>query len=78
MTTMEEAASLAFENKEAIGKAEQVGCYFCLRAFPAIEVDEWTDDEATALCPHCGVDAILPGITDIEFLTAAHVHWFCM
>ena len=27
--------------------------------FAVDEVEEWVDDGATALCPHCGVDAVL-------------------
>jgi hypothetical protein len=35
------------------------GCFFCLQTFPPTEIQEWTDDDQTALCPRCGIDAVL-------------------
>jgi NAD-dependent SIR2 family protein deacetylase len=34
-------------------------CFHCLHAFPAEQINQWTDDGETALCPNCGVDAVL-------------------
>lgn len=49
-----------FSNREAIKAAEICGCASCLRVFPARLVDAWTDDGETALCPYCGLDALVP------------------
>jgi hypothetical protein len=53
------------------------GCYFCLTAFDGGTVAEWTDAGETALCPRCGIDAVVPGETRIEALVALHERWFC-
>ena len=37
----------------------QFGCFHCLSTFKAERVCEWADDGRTALCPVCGVDAVL-------------------
>ncbi|RLS56111.1 MAG: cytoplasmic protein [Planctomycetota bacterium] len=60
------------------------GCFYCRAIFPPTEILEWTDPREgtgqTAICPHCGVDAVLGTesgypITD-QFLQAMHQHWF--
>lgn len=53
------------------------GCYFCLTVFDGGTVAEWTDAGETALCPRCGIDAVLPGEARIEALAALHERWFC-
>ena len=35
------------------------GCFHCCRKFLPKEINEWVDDGNTALCPYCGVDAVL-------------------
>lgn len=35
------------------------GCFFCFHQFPANAVTKWIDGNQTALCPRCGIDAIL-------------------
>jgi NAD-dependent SIR2 family protein deacetylase len=43
----------------------ECGCFCCLQTFAASEVIDWIDDGDTPLCPHCGIAAVLPGVTDI-------------
>ena len=50
---------LSSHNRPAIISAKTVGCYFCLRIYPRKEITEWTDQGNTAICPHCGIDAVL-------------------
>jgi hypothetical protein len=49
------------------------------------EIAEWVDDDAdgegqTALCPKCGIDAVLPGNAGFDlapdFLAKMKAHWF--
>lgn len=38
------------------------GCFCCLSLFPPAEITEWMDEEGgeeTALCPRCGIDAVI-------------------
>jgi NAD-dependent SIR2 family protein deacetylase len=48
------------------------GCFHCLHIYEAIEVIDWIDDGETPLCPHCGVDAVMFGVTDLGELVAMH------
>jgi hypothetical protein len=47
-----------------------------LQTFAATDIIAWVDDDTTALCPLCGIDAVLPGITDAETLRSLHHHRF--
>jgi hypothetical protein len=44
------------------------GCFCCLHTFAATEVIDWIDDGDTPLCPFCGMDSVLPGVTDLAEL----------
>jgi hypothetical protein len=46
------------------------GCFFCLRTYPSSEIVDFTDQGKTAFCPHCGIDAVLPVVADLETLRA--------
>lgn len=55
------------------------GCFHCLKLFTPGAIEEWIDRGWTALCPHCGVDAVLPGTTvtmSVEMLREMQSHWF--
>jgi hypothetical protein len=46
-----------------LGASEACGCIACERIHFPSEIVHWVD-EGTAVCPHCGVDAVvgsLPG-----------------
>ena len=55
-----------------IASSEWAGCFFCLSIFAPAEITEWIDEPPggdgrahpppgdTALCPRCGMDAVLP------------------
>jgi NAD-dependent SIR2 family protein deacetylase len=52
------------------------GCFHCLHVYEATEVIDWIDDGETPVCPHCGVDAVMPGVTDLgELLTMHHTRF---
>ena len=38
---------------------ELVHCYYCMKSIPFKEIIEWIDNNETALCPLCGIDAIV-------------------
>jgi hypothetical protein len=76
MFELERTHALSIHNRTAIATADTVSCFFCLRAFPSSSVTKWTDGGKTALCPHCAVDAVLPGEYSIEDLSALYQHYF--
>lgn len=66
------------------------GCFHCLATFPHGKVTEWVDWSAdgrddggrTALCPRCGIDAVIGSASGFpptpEFLARMEAHWFGM
>ena len=52
-------------NQKAVTQSDYCGCFACKETFPGSEVTEFVDEnskpERTAVCPRCGIDAVLPG-----------------
>ena len=68
-------------NRSEIQASELCGCLCCLGIFPPAEIVEWVDAKGdTALCPKCGVDAVIGSASgvplDDEFFTLMQKHWF--
>ena len=42
-----------------IEASTKCGCFYCQRIFQPSTIEDWTDDDTTALCPFCGIDAVL-------------------
>jgi len=38
----------------------ECGCFYCQATFRGRDIEEWIDEPQTALCPRCGIDAVLP------------------
>lgn len=73
---IEEADIKSINNRDAIQKGVVCGCYFCCKVVDGGEIDEWTDGGNTAICPECGVDAIVVGISDEKVLWKMFKRWF--
>lgn len=61
--------------------SEVAVCYFCFTEFPPDSISNWCDGEnqdQTAICPHCGVDAVVgfDGPVDVAWVKAAHDQGF--
>lgn len=54
---------------------KRCGCYYCLETFDSTDVVEYTNNDKTAICPKCGIDAVIPS-TDVVLLSKAHDFWF--
>jgi len=55
-------------------------CFHCLDAYPSTRIERWTDGGNTALCPSCGIDAVLPVTPEhpvsAERLQTVRAYWF--
>jgi len=56
-------------------------CYYCFGEFPPDTIVEWCDgddQDQTALCPRCGVDAVVgfDGPVDAAWVKMAHERGF--
>ena len=67
------------ENKQQVLASQTCRCANCLATFSGAEVTEFTDKGKTAICPKCGVDAVLPDCVeglDDQLLQEIHDYWF--
>ncbi|OOQ56830.1 hypothetical protein BC343_17775 [Mucilaginibacter pedocola] len=66
-------------------RSELCVCFHCLAKFTPTEIEIWTDEDdprgKTAMCPECGVDAVLSSlsgypINEREFLKEMNRYFF--
>ena len=81
MTDVDQIHALSFENEQAVRSSQICGCFYCRKFFDSSSITEWVDDSnaRTALCPYCGIDAVLPDSTvelSDELLARMYEQWF--
>ena len=67
--------------RAALAGDTKCGCFYCRTIFSPKEITQWLGDPPeTAVCPYCGVDAVIGAYTGYpitpEFLERMHRHWF--
>lgn len=70
--------TLSTKNKQSVF-AEPGGmcsCYFCVRTHQVTAITTFIDGGQTVLCPHCDVDAVVPGNVPESVLKRACEYWF--
>jgi hypothetical protein len=81
----EQAHRHSSRHRAEILTSEKCGCFCCGKIFPPSAIQEWVDDDhkglgQTALCPTCGVDAVLGDRSGFpitaKFLRAMKTAWF--
>jgi hypothetical protein len=80
-----EAHRCSSNHRAAVCASTACGCFYCCSTFTPAEILDWVDEDAdgkgqTALCPKCGIDAVLPAAPGFDltpqFLAAMKAHWF--
>ena len=63
-----------------IERSQKCGCFHCEAIFDPDQIEDWTDDNTTALCPLCGIDSVIGDRSGFEitkrFLEEMHEVWF--
>lgn len=77
---LEDAHKFSSLHRDLVDQSETCGCFYCLEVFKSTEIHEWIDNKQTAMCPHCGIDSVIPDITNLlkeeKFLEQMSKHWF--
>jgi hypothetical protein len=80
LATYVAAHARASKHREELETAGNCACYFCFKKFPTATIKAWVDANQTALCPFCGIDAVLGSgdgfRIDDRFLRRMHQHYF--
>ena len=68
------------KHRPEILSSASCGCFYCLECFGPHEIDEWIEEEGTALCPRCGIDSVIGSASGFvltkEFLKEMNDYWF--
>ena len=77
---MDNAYRRTLGNRKEIAKSSMCGCISCRTIFAAAEVVDFIDAGQTALCPCCGVDAVIGDAAGVkltaELLAAMNKKYF--
>ena len=67
-------------NKELIKQSKTCYCFYCKKQMNPTEIQEYIDNNQTALCPYCEIDSILPDAIDEpindELVDEMNKYWF--
>lgn len=66
-------------NRSLLAGSTICACFYCFSEYKFDRIDKWTDEDETAICPVCGVDAVLgfdSAPPDQKLLQAMHDRWF--
>ena len=68
-------------HRAEIESSRVVGCFYCCDTYSPDLIDEWIDDGQCAMCPKCGIDAVIGDasgypVTDKQFLSQMNKVWF--
>ncbi len=70
----------SIRHRQEIEASERCGCFYCLAVFVPSDIMDWVDEDATALCPQCGIDSVIGASAGYpitrEFLERMKQHWF--
>ncbi len=64
-------------NYDLLNENQHGSCFYCLAKIKFVNIERWTDDGKTAICPNCEIDSVLPGSFEDEDLISMHHDWFC-
>ena len=70
----------SMNNRVAVLRSDACGCFRCLSVFEPSDVKTWIDTGQTAVCPRCGMDAVIGSASGFEvtgeLLDALQDRWF--
>ena len=64
LTQLQQAYGHSRLNRRFMRRGVACRCFHCLSAFSADLIEGWADEGDTALCPNCGIDAVLSNRAD--------------
>ena len=79
--TLRQAHDCSIRNKKQLEQSKICGCFSCCEIFPPSEITDYiSDEEPTAECPYCHIDAVIGDASGFpiteEFLRKMMYRWF--
>lgn len=70
----------SIHNRRMIMKSDKCGCFYCMKIFSPEKIEEWVDDDDTAICPFCDIDSVIGDASGLpistDFLKNMHRVYF--
>jgi uncharacterized paraquat-inducible protein A len=70
----------AVRHRVEVLHSDVCGCFHCLAIFETPTIKHWIDTGQTALCPRCGIDAVIGSEAGFDltpaFLESMRGRWF--
>lgn len=80
LADLELAHKFSIFNHVVVKQSELCGCFRCCTLFETTTIKKWCDRGLTAVCPNCGIDAILAEGASFpltpDFLKRMNSRWF--
>lgn len=80
MNTTVEQHKHVMRNRFEIEKSFSCACCYCENSFSPSLIVKWIDNNQTALCPLCGIDAVIGSACGFDLtpalLKTMHKEWF--
>ena len=77
---LEKAHDHCHHHKAEIERSDYCACFSCFKTFGPDDIADWVDHGETAVCPHCGYDAVLGTASGFQltsqFLRQMSQRWF--
>ena len=76
---LKESHKHSSNHRAEIESSSICGCFYCLSFFPPKDIENWIDNETTALCPKCNIDSVIGDsykTISPEFLKEMQEFWF--
>ena len=65
----------AIHNRKDLEVADNCGCFYCKNIYNPKQIKEWCDNQQTAICPYCSIDAVISNPSEEE-LNVLHKYYF--
>lgn len=69
---------LSSYHRLAMKREPEISCFYCCKKFDPKEIKQWLDKGQTAICPLCGIDAVLPLSLELGLLKNMKNKWFAI
>ena len=77
---MERLHAYSANNRSLIAVSDRCYCFYCKESMYRSAIVEYIDDGQTAICPKCGIDAVIPDSieedVDESIIEELHEYWF--
>lgn len=77
---LERLHAYSSNNRSLVAVSDKCYCFYCKQSMYRGEIEDYADNGQTAICPKCGIDAVIPDSieedVDESIIEEMHEYWF--